>query len=329
MSKFIDVQQLYETNKELNKEDVTALQDWAEKQAHLPKITGKLKPNHNIFNKEDVTALQDWAEKQAHLPKITELQLILFLHSCYYRIEPTKACIETFYTARTHCPEFFQNRSPILYADEILGVLLYTPLPKPTKSGYQIMLGKLIDTNPDKYVLAQQIKTFDMSAMLMLHQFGCAPGHVLLIDMKGVTFTHMTKINPMQLKKFFVYLQEGMPIRLKAMYFINIPSFMDKLLALIKPLMKKELLETMQLFTDKLDDLYKIIPQECFPADYGGTADPLTELIRRRNENFKVNDKFFVDGEKEVSDETKRVGKPKDASAIFGVEGTFKKLDID
>lgn len=50
MSKFIDVQQLYETNKELNKEDVTALQDWAEKQAHLPKITGKLKPNHNIFN---------------------------------------------------------------------------------------------------------------------------------------------------------------------------------------------------------------------------------------------------------------------------------------
>ncbi|KAK9754144.1 CRAL/TRIO domain [Popillia japonica] len=297
MSKFIDVQQLYETNKELNK--------------------------------EDVTALQDWAEKQAHLPKITELQLILFLHSCYYRIEPTKACIETFYTARTHCPEFFQNRSPILYADEILGVLLYTPLPKPTKSGYQIMLGKLIDTNPDKYVLAQQIKTFDMSAMLMLHQFGCAPGHVLLIDMKGVTFTHMTKINPMQLKKFFVYLQEGMPIRLKAMYFINIPSFMDKLLALIKPLMKKELLETMQLFTDKLDDLYKIIPQECFPADYGGTADPLTELIRRRNENFKVNDKFFVDGEKEVSDETKRVGKPKDASAIFGVEGTFKKLDID
>ncbi|KRT85141.1 CRAL-TRIO domain containing protein, partial [Oryctes borbonicus] len=101
--------------------------------------------------------------------------------------------------------------------------LLYTPLPKPTRSGYQILYGKFLDCDPDKYVLSQQIKTFDMSAILMIHQYGCALGHVFLIDMKGITFTHFTKINPLQLKKFFVYLQEGMPIRLKAMYFINIP----------------------------------------------------------------------------------------------------------
>ncbi|GJQ85278.1 hypothetical protein Trydic_g23177 [Trypoxylus dichotomus] len=297
MSGFIDVKELYKTNKELKE--------------------------------EDINVLREWIEKQSHLPNITELQLILFLHSCYYRIEATKACIETFCTVRTHCPEFFQNRSPIVYAAEILGVLLYTPLPKPTKLGYQIIYGRLLDCDPDKYVLSQQIKTFDMTAMLMLHQYGCALGHVFLIDMKGITFTHFTKINPLQLKKFFVYLQEGMPIRLKAMYFINIPTFMDKILALIKPLMKKELIETMQLYTDKLDDLYKIIPHECFPSDYGGTAESISELTRRRNENFKVNEKFFVDGEKQISDESKRVGKPKDAGDVFGVEGTFKKLDID
>lgn len=71
----------------------------------------------------------------------------------------------------------------------------------------------MIDTDADKYIMSQQIKTFDMSAMLMLHQYGCAPGHVLLIDMKGITFTHVTKINPLQLKKFFVYLQVRLVLR--------------------------------------------------------------------------------------------------------------------
>lgn len=39
----------------------------------------------------------------------------------------------------------------------------------------------------------------------------------------------------------------------------------------------------MQLFTDKLDDLYKIIPQECFPSDYGGKAEPVSELTSKND----------------------------------------------
>lgn len=36
--------------------------------------------------------------------------LILFFHSCFYRLEPTKVTIESYFTLRTHSPELFTKR---------------------------------------------------------------------------------------------------------------------------------------------------------------------------------------------------------------------------
>lgn len=38
---------------------------------------------------------------------------------------------------------------------------------------------------------------------------------------------------------------------------------------------------------------------------------------------------FFEELEKQITDETKRVRKSSDVDQIFGLEGTFKMLDID
>lgn len=65
------------------------------------------------LKKDDLQHLRDWCSKQPHLPKITDNHLILFLHSNYYRLEPSKTTIENYYTCRTHVVEFFTNRDPI------------------------------------------------------------------------------------------------------------------------------------------------------------------------------------------------------------------------
>lgn len=72
----------------------------------------ELKKNPEL-KESDIKSLREWCEKQPHLPKITDSELALFLHSNYYRMEPTKTTIDTFYTARTHVPEFFSNRDPL------------------------------------------------------------------------------------------------------------------------------------------------------------------------------------------------------------------------
>lgn len=72
----------------------------------------ELKRNPEL-KEEEMQMLRDWYKKQPHLPKITDSELALFFHSNYYRLEPTKVTIDTYYTVRTHVPEFFANRDPL------------------------------------------------------------------------------------------------------------------------------------------------------------------------------------------------------------------------
>lgn len=41
---------------------------------------------------------------------VAELEAIFFFHSCKCDIEAAKKCIDTYFTVRTMCPEFFGNR---------------------------------------------------------------------------------------------------------------------------------------------------------------------------------------------------------------------------
>lgn len=76
------------------------------------KYEDELKNNPDL-KEEDMQMLRDWYKKQPHLPKITDSELVLFLHSNYYRMEPTKTTIDAYYTVRSHVPEFFSNRDPL------------------------------------------------------------------------------------------------------------------------------------------------------------------------------------------------------------------------
>lgn len=67
----------------------------------------KLYQENPNLKKKDVEIIEQWIEKQPHLPKVTELQLIIFLQSCCYQIQPTKITIDSFFTMRTLMPEIF------------------------------------------------------------------------------------------------------------------------------------------------------------------------------------------------------------------------------
>lgn len=66
---------------------------------------------------------------------------------------------------------------------------------------------KLMDTNPDHYNCVNQINLADMALMLNLHQQGTCNGILAVMDMKGLSFGHMTRFNLMAIKKHLFYVQ--------------------------------------------------------------------------------------------------------------------------
>lgn len=83
-------------------------------------------------------------------------------------------------------------------------------------------------------------------------------------------------------------------------------------------------------FHTTLESASELIPIDVLPNEVGGKAGSihkLTENYVKKLEDYR--EWFLMDEANRRVNEALRVGKSKSASDLFGVEGSFKKLDID
>ncbi|XP_011646402.1 alpha-tocopherol transfer protein-like [Pogonomyrmex barbatus] len=257
-----------------------------ESRKKYPEITNEL-----------LECLQKWA-KDRGLPRIPEEQLALFAHSCYFDMDATKQCMNVYYRMRTTVPEFFKDRDISLdYLRHSLKALEFVMLPKPDPNGNKILFHRVADTRPSQYVFNDGVKLLLMSIDASLYTDGCSPGYIFLFDMDGIRLGHLTKLTINSLRRFFEYLQEGMPVRLKGIHVLNAVWFMDKVLALIRPLMKRELYEMLHLYTGDVSDVYPHIPPECLPKDFGGELDCVASLHKAHSMKLDQLQNYFREEE--------------------------------
>ncbi|KAF5297259.1 hypothetical protein FQR65_LT10031 [Abscondita terminalis] len=256
------------------------------------------------LKKSDIQYIQKWLEKQPHLPPISEIELVYFLHSCYYSIEKTKATIDSFFTLKTACPEFFGKKD----SEELkmsLNEAVYAPLPTLTPEGYQVIFTKLLNCNPDTYDFGNHMKYLSTCIHIWLMETGNVNGIVFVFDMDGCVLGHVTKIPITSFKKIVTFLQEALPIRLKGIHCINTAPFIDMLLSLIKPFMNLELMSLLHFHTKSLDTLFQYVPLECLPTDYGGSEVSVAELHESSKHVITDNSTFIEEQEKRNVDEKK------------------------
>lgn len=78
-----------------------------------------------------------------------------------------------------------------------------------------------------------------------------------------------------------------------------------------------------------MDALYKVVPRKLLPKEYGGDAGTFAEITNALEKRLVAHRDFFIEDENYGVDEKKRLGIPKNAQNLFGIEGSFRQLAID
>lgn len=180
-------------------------------------------------------------------------------------------------------PAIFENRDILSEGfQQVFNIVQMCPLPKANKNNEKISVFRLIDCDPDKYIYLDMcrvvVSILDVR-FVTVDENELLNGEVGVIDMSGFTFKHVMKsaTNLSVMRSYMKYVQEAVPVKIGQNHFINCPPVMNKFMTLVKPFMKKELLEQI-IFHPDLDSLHAALPKELLPEEYGGTAGKLDDI---------------------------------------------------
>lgn len=202
-------------------------------------------------------------------------------------------------TRKKH-PELFANRDP--QSDELqtaLSIYYCFGLRKNTKDNHKVSVYRLKSSDASKF-------TYINITRLILALLDCRlaycdeneliNGEISLVDVKGFSFRHFTKIVPHLgiMKTYMNYVQEAAPVRIVQSHFINCSPIMNKLMSLVKPFLRKEVSDTI-IFHSSLESLHEYIPKDILPVDFGGTAESLDENHLRVQEWFESYRDYLMD----------------------------------
>ncbi|XP_042228364.1 alpha-tocopherol transfer protein-like isoform X2 [Homarus americanus] len=289
---------------------------------------------HPTRREEDVEAVRNWLTRQPYLNARTDRTTILrYLRGCKFSLEKTKAKIEMYYTCKGALPDMFQGRDPQNpTVRAILKMGLMFPLPGYDPQGRKVIFGRMGAWDPNKVKPEDMFKVAGMlfDVLFLEDEQTTVTGIVQANDMAGLTFKHISALPLPLIRKVMLTWQEGYPLRPKSVHYINTPQAFDTLFIIFKPFMKEKMKKRIHVHGSNLSGMHSHVPQTMLPTEYGGSGGSVAENADYWLQKIDSYRDWFLEDENYRADESRRPGKPKTTSNIFGgPDGSFRKLDID
>ncbi|XP_069691386.1 retinol-binding protein pinta-like [Periplaneta americana] len=282
---------------------------------------------------QDIKHLKDWLAKQPHISSRQDKQwLTMFLRGCKFSLERTKAKLDMYYTLKTALPEFYTRRDPMLPENqELLKLGAILPLPLPDDQGRRVILMRNGLNDPEKFKLVDMFRINIMIIDVLLEEDDRSTicGTVIVLDHSRSTLTHFTQFTPSLIKRGTTLFQEGYPMRPKGLHHITTNSAFTTIFNMLKSFMKDKMKN--RLFVHAaLDSLHEHVPKRILPKEYGGEAGSLSEITEEWKKKVEAKRSWLLEQEKYGVDEKKRPGgRPKTQEDLFGLQGSFRQLNVD
>ncbi|XP_055622721.1 uncharacterized protein LOC129766230 [Toxorhynchites rutilus septentrionalis] len=283
---------------------------------------------------EDLNALRQWIAKSPHIrARIDDQFLITFLRGCKYSLERTKEKIDLYYTVRTLSPELIRARDPENpKTRNIIRLGIAVPLPNTeTPDSPRIILIRPAVYDPAEVSIEDLIRVSTMTTDVMMIEDDSfvISGQIGILDVSDVTMAHFLQFTPGYVKKMVMMSQDASPLRQKGFHYINTPNGFEIVFNMFKSFMSEKNKSRLYVHGHDFESLYRHVPQRLLPNEYGGEAGSLQDIISQWEQKLVSYRDYFLEEDQYGTDESKRPGKPKNAETLFGVDGSFRKLEVD
>lgn len=155
------------------------------------------------------------------------------------------------------------------------------PLREATPENYKVIILRFINDDFDHIQFNDVIKAFFMMSdvRLITPDFKClTDGEIPIFDMERVSYRHLTKIVLSTLRLYLKYTQEAHPVRVRSIHIVNCSPIIDKIIYLIKPFVRTENFNMINFHTPGSTSLFKFVPKENLPMEYGGSLGPIANM---------------------------------------------------
>jgi hypothetical protein len=98
-------------------------------------------------------------------------------------------------------------------------------------------------------------------------------GAVVIFDMDGLSLQQAWQFTPPFAKRIVDWLQDSVPLRVKAIHIVNQPKIFNMVFSLFKPFLKEKLRNRIHFHGNDRESLHKHLSQKCLPKEYDGTID--------------------------------------------------------
>lgn len=268
--------------------------------------------------------------KQPYLPReIQDSTLERFLLRNKFRVEETKRKINNFFTIKRRYPDF----SPVQFENfentfKIMKYVQFTPLLQLTGKQERIYIWKVIDTNPEIFDYEENIQLSYIIGILYMILFDYSIGEIIIIDWKNFTYKHFLKINPVVFQKIIKIYVEVKSARCIGVHNINIPPFFEAIFSLLKPFLPEKIYKRITVHNTN-EDLHEKVPKKYLPLDYGGDGESLEDLNQKWMKEIEVHWEDLKKFNDLLCSEVCEDDGEHFHKELFGVNGTFKRINID
>lgn len=281
-----------------------------------------------IIREQLLEQFRDWIKKHPLIKncRMDSIFLLRFLRTKKFSLPIAQKLLEKYLAIKQLYPLWFQN---ISIDEQIINSIIDTgyilPLLKRDKYGRKIILFNAGRYDPYKYKSDHLVRTHSLvMEILMDDEESQIRGYTYIINESGISMGHISMWSLIDVRKLLNCVQNGLPLRHKRSYIINVPSYGVKFFELCISYLNEKFRKRCTIHTS-IEELKDDIDLKSLPVEYGGEVtfqeliDSFKKTMYEKKEQIEAINNLRID----ISDNQFY------SNEIDDVTGSFRKLEVD